>query len=229
MTAKKPPPPLPSPNHDQTSLIAINEHHQPFNGFPSCPDAAASLRPRPRRICVFCGSSLGARDDYRTAAVELADELSRRKIDLVYGGARVGLMGILADRMLEAGAHVIGVMPAALEARELAHTGLSELHIVDSMHERKQMMADLADAFIALPGGFGTFEELFETITWAQLGIHAKPCGLLNTCDYYAKLLAFLDHCAEEEFIRTAYQETLFAEPTPPALLERLVATDPTG
>jgi uncharacterized protein (TIGR00730 family) len=130
-----------------------------------------------KRICVFCGSGLGTRDDYRIAAVE---------------------------------------------ARELAHTGLSELHIVDSMHERKFMMADLADAFIALPGGFGTLEELFETITWSQLGIHTKPCGLLNTCDYYAKLLAFLDHCAEEKFIQPAYRETLFAEADPPALLDRL-------
>lgn len=180
-----------------------------------------------KRICVFCGSGLGARADYRTAAVELADELSRRKIDLVYGGARVGLMGILADRMLEAETHVVGVMPAALEARELAHTGLSELHIVDSMHERKFMMADLADAFIALPGGFGTLEELFEAITWSQLGIHAKPCGLLNTCDYYARLLTFLDHCAEEEFIGTAYRETPFAEASPPPLLERLVGVGP--
>jgi uncharacterized protein (TIGR00730 family) len=143
-----------------------------------------------KRICVFCGSSQGNRTEYRAAAEELGAELVRRNIGLVYGGGNVGLMGLLADSVLQAGGEAVGVIPENLMAREVGHNGLTKLHVVHSMHERKTLMADLSDAFIALPGGFGTFEEFCEIVTWAQLGLHAKPCGILNVLGYYTPLLA---------------------------------------
>jgi len=139
-----------------------------------------------KRICVFCGSSLGSRAEYRAVTEELGVELVRRNIGLVYGGGNVGLMGVIADAVLRAGGEVQGVIPEHLMAREVGHKGLAQLHVVHTMHERKALMADLADAFIALPGGFGTLEEFCEIVTWSQLGLHAKPCGILNVQGYYS-------------------------------------------
>ena len=175
-----------------------------------------------KRICVFCGSAAGLREDYRNAAQELARALFGRGIGLVYGGGNVGLMGILADAMLQAGGAVIGVIPRALVAREVAHRGLTELRIVDTMHQRKAMMNELSDAFIALPGGFGTLEEFFEILTWSQLGIHDKPCGLLNVSGYFDRLLSMLDHAAEERFVRPPHRELVIAETDASAMLQRL-------
>src|SRR6188472_4282994 len=155
-----------------------------------------------KRICVFAGSGAGARPEYRAAAEELGRTLAMRHVTVVFGGGHVGLMGALADAVLAGQGHVIGVIPERLVAREIAHTGLSDLRIVSSMHERKAMMADLADAFVALPGGWGTLEEFFEVLTWAQLGLHQKPCGLLNVGGYFDGLLAFLDHAVAERFVR---------------------------
>jgi uncharacterized protein (TIGR00730 family) len=155
-----------------------------------------------KRICVFCGSSSGSRHEHRAATEELGTELARRNIGLVYGGGNVGLMGVLADAVLKAGGEAQGVIPEHLMAREIGHNGLTKLHIVHSMHERKALMADLSDAFIALPGGFGTLEEFCEIVTWAQLGLHAKPCGILNVLGYYSPLLAMLDHAVEERFLK---------------------------
>ena len=155
-----------------------------------------------RRVCVFTGSSLGHRDEYRAAARDLGCELAARGIELVYGGANVGLMGAVADAALAAGGRVTGVIPEALVAKEVAHAGLPDLRVVASMHERKAAMADLSDGFIALPGGWGTLDELFEALTWGQLGLHAKPCGLLNVTGYFDQLLAFMDHMIDEGFVR---------------------------
>ena len=180
-----------------------------------------------RRLCVFAGSSSGARPEYQGAAEELGRTLGERRVGLVYGGARVGLMGAVADAALAAGGEVIGVIPAALVAKEVAHTGLSDLRIVGSMHERKAMMADLADGFVALPGGWGTLEELFEIVTWAQLGLHRKPCGLLNAAGYFDGLLSFLDHSIHEGFVRGEYRAIISVASTAGALLERLTAYEP--
>jgi uncharacterized protein (TIGR00730 family) len=147
-----------------------------------------------RRLCVYAGSNAGARGEYAAAARALAQELVDRDIGLVYGGGRVGLMGVLADTVLAGGGEAIGVMPQALVDREIAHAGLSELRVVGSMHERKALMAELSDAFVAVPGGIGTLEELIEVFTWSQLGIHAKPCGMLDAAGFYAGLSALLDH-----------------------------------
>jgi uncharacterized protein (TIGR00730 family) len=155
-----------------------------------------------RRVCVFCGSSHGVRPAYSDAARSLGQALVARGLGLVYGGGKVGLMGVVADAVLAAGGDVVGVIPHALMAREIGHAGLTTMHVVDSMHERKALMADAADAFIALPGGVGTFEELFEAITWTQLGLHAKPCGLLNVDGFFDDLLRFLDHAWVEGFIK---------------------------
>lgn len=157
-------------------------------------------------ICVFCGSRLGARADYRAAAHSLGQTLARHDITLVYGGAGIGLMGVMADAALAAGGRVIGVIPHALERKEIAHPGLSELHIVDSMHARKARMAQLADGFVAMPGGAGTLDELFEIITWAQLGIHGKPVALFNVAGYFDKLLHALEHMVTEGFIEAAHR-----------------------
>jgi uncharacterized protein (TIGR00730 family) len=175
-----------------------------------------------RRIAVFCGASAGTVPIYQAAASEVGRLLGQRGIELVYGGGHVGLMGFLADACLNAGGRVIGVIPRALADREVAHTGLTELRIVESMHERKAIMAELSDACIALPGGFGTWDELFEALTWSQLGIHRKVCGLLNVNGYYAPMIAMLDIAVAEGFIRQAHRELLLADTDLERLLDRL-------
>ena len=175
-----------------------------------------------KRVCVFAGSSVGVRPEYQDAARALGRALAERGIGLVYGGARVGLMGIAADAVLSAGGDAIGVIPAALVAREIAHDGLTELRIVSSMHERKALMADLSDAFVAVPGGWGTLEEFFEVLTWAQLGLHRKPCGLLNVLGYFDGLLSFLDHSVTEGFLRREYGSMIAVSASPSALIDRL-------
>ena len=172
-----------------------------------------------RRICVFCGSSGGSRPEYRACAEELGRELVRRKIGLVYGGGNVGLMGAIADEVLKAGGEAIGVIPEHLMSREIGHKQLTKLHIVKSMHERKALMADLSDAFIALPGGFGTFEEFFEVLTWSQLGLHLKPCGIVNVLDYYTPLLAMLDHAVEQNFLKPQNRALVLARKSAGELL----------
>jgi len=179
-----------------------------------------------KRVCVFCGSSNGARPEYLAMARALGATLARRGLGLVYGGASVGLMGAVADAAISAGGEVIGVLPRSLQQREIAHLNLTELHIVDSMHTRKAMMAERADAFIALPGGLGTMEELFEVLTWRLLGIHRKPAGLLDVAGYYAPLTTFLEHSITEGFLRTE-QLALHVASDPDALLDRLAASPP--
>jgi len=181
------------------------------------------MNPTPiRRLCVYCGSSYGARDGYREAATRLGGLVAGRGIELVYGGGHVGLMGAVADGALAAGGRVIGVIPRALMDRELGHTGIQDLRVVADMHERKMTMADLADAFVALPGGWGTLEELTEMLTWLQLGIHAKPIGLLNVDGYFDALLAFAAPMVEERFVRPEHRALLNVETRPDALLDRL-------
>ncbi|MEO8166209.1 MAG: TIGR00730 family Rossman fold protein [Betaproteobacteria bacterium] len=175
-------------------------------------------------MCVFCGSQPGARDNYALAAQSLAAALAHRGLGLVYGGGNVGMMGVLADAMLQASGTVIGVIPRALVAKEVAHRGVTELRVVDTMHQRKAMMNELSDAFVALPGGFGTLEELFEILTWAQLGIHGKPCAILNVSGYYDGLMAMLDHAVAERFLRPAHRELLIVDTDASALLQRLDA-----
>jgi uncharacterized protein (TIGR00730 family) len=177
-----------------------------------------------KRICVFTGSSRGERPEYGRAAEELAHELVARGMGLVYGGSNVGLMGLMANAMLKHGGHVIGVIPEALVAKEIAHQGLSELRITGSMHERKAVMVELADGFVALPGGLGTLEEFFEVLTWAQLGFHTKPCGIVNTLGYFDRLLAFLDHSVEERFVGSENRSMVLSEATPRALLDRMAS-----
>ena len=178
------------------------------------------------RLCVFCGSSLGGDPAYKRAAAALGAELAAREIGLVYGGASVGLMGVVADAALEAGGEAIGVLPEALADLEIAHEGLSELRIVASMHERKAQMAALSDGFIALPGGIGTLEETFEVWTWSQLSIHAKPVGLLNVNGFYDRLEAFLDHMTAEAFVKPVHRNIMLADADPTALIDRLIAAD---
>ncbi len=180
-----------------------------------------------KKICVYCGSSPGRHPEYLAAARFLAEELLSREIGLVYGGAHVGIMGEIADTVLKGGGEVIGIMPRALVDKEVSHPGLTELKIVDSMHQRKAMMADLSHGFIALPGGLGTIEELFEALTWAQLGFHKKPCGLLNAKGYYDHLSAFLDHTVEEEFVKDAHRAMLIVEKDPTILLDRFATYEP--
>ena len=174
------------------------------------------------RICVYCGSSPGKHPAYREAAVLLAQALAQRGIGLVYGGGSVGIMGSIADAMGDAGAEVIGVIPRALDEKEVSHAGLSELVLVDSMHERKALMAELSDGFVALPGGLGTIEELFEVLTWTQLGFHQKPCGLLNVQGYFDQLVAFLDHAVEQAFVKPVHRNMLLLEEQPGPLLQRM-------
>jgi uncharacterized protein (TIGR00730 family) len=181
------------------------------------------------RICVFCGSSVGARPAFAEAARALGRRAAERGIGLVYGGASVGLMGVLANAALDAGGEVIGVMPRAMVEREIAHTALTELRVVNSMHERKAAMAELSDAFVAAPGGLGTLEELFEVWTWAQLGLHRKPVALLDVADFFRPLTEFLDHAVNEHFIKTATRATLIAETDPDALLDLLAASQTSG
>jgi uncharacterized protein (TIGR00730 family) len=180
-----------------------------------------------RRVCVFCGSSLGSRPAYADAARGLGEALARRRIGLVYGGGSIGLMGVVADAALAAGGEVVGVIPASLERRELAHGGLTQLHVVGSMHERKARMAELADGFVALPGGMGTLEELAEVLTWAQLGLHRKPCALLDAGGYFRPLIAFLDHAVAEGFVRSEHRAMLLVEEDAEALLDRLARYRP--
>jgi hypothetical protein len=180
-----------------------------------------------RRICVYCGSNHGRREIYAEAATALGQELARRGLGLVYGGGGVGLMGVLADAVLDAGGEVVGVIPAALDAREVSHPRVQDLRLVSSMHERKALMAELSEGFLALPGGLGTFEELFESWTWSQLGIHRKPCGLLDVAGYYQPLLAALDLAVAEGFVRREHRDMLIVEHSPAALLDRFEAYDP--
>jgi len=175
------------------------------------------------RICVFCGSRAGARPAYADAARALGVELARRKLGLVYGGGGVGLMGTIADAVLAAGGEATGVIPESLVARELAHAGLTELHVVASMHERKAKMASLARAFAVLPGAYGTLDETCEALTWTQLGLQSKPCGLLNVEGYFDPLLAFLDHAVREEFLDRENRGILLVESEPSRLLSRLL------
>lgn len=180
-----------------------------------------------RRICVFCGSNSGSRPKYAQAAHRLGTLLAQQGIGVVYGGARVGLMGVVADSALAQGGEVLGVLPDFLFDKELAHNGLTELRVVDSMHARKALMAERADAFIALPGGLGTFEEIFEMLTWTQLGVHKKPCGLLNVEGYFDPLRAQLDRAVEDGFLREAHRDIAIVEENPEQLLERLRSFTP--
>lgn len=173
-------------------------------------------------VCVFCGSSFGNQSEFRDKAVELGGLLAARDITLVYGGGHVGLMGTIADAVLEAGGRVIGVIPEALEKKELAHNGLTELHVVESMHARKAMMANLSQAFIAMPGGIGTFEEFFEVLTWTQLGIHTKPSGLLNVGGYYDSAISMLDNAVGKGFMKPEHRELVVSDENPEALLEKI-------
>ncbi|MDQ4121769.1 MAG: TIGR00730 family Rossman fold protein [Acidobacteriota bacterium] len=167
-----------------------------------------------KRICVFCGSNSGANLQYLQAAEEVGVFLAQNGIELVYGGGRVGLMGKVADTVLANGGKVIGVIPEQLATREVAHSGLTELIVVSSMHERKAMMAELSDGFIAMPGGFGTFEEFCEIVTWAQLGIHQKPCALLNVAGFYDSLIAMIDYSTSQNFIRQEHRSLVLVDKT---------------
>ena len=175
-----------------------------------------------KRIAVYCGSNQGTRPEYAAAAQSLGTLLAREKIELVYGGGMVGLMGIVADAVLQHGGHVIGVIPEKLVIKEVVHEKLPDLRVVKTMHERKALMAELADGFIALPGGYGTFEEFFEVLAWSQLGWHPKPFGLLNIAGFYRPLLEFLDHTRDEGFIRPQHRELVLAESDAEKLLHRL-------
>ena len=193
------------------------------------PDHAseATTLPNMKRVLVFCGSSPGSRPEYSQTAEELGRLCASRGVEVVYGGAHVGLMGVLADATLGAGGKVIGVIPNRLVEAEIAHAGLTELHIVNTMHERKALMAELSDAVIALPGGTGTLDELFEMFTWSQLGLHRMPIGLLDVAEYWQPLLGFLEHAVNERFLRAAHFETLLVEHDPGALLDRLSSHQP--
>jgi uncharacterized protein (TIGR00730 family) len=175
-----------------------------------------------RSVCVFCGSSTGARSAYAEEAEALAEELSRRRMRLVYGGGNVGLMGIVADAALARGIHVTGIIPRGLADKELAHHGITALEIVDSMHARKALMAEISDAFIAMPGGIGTFEEWFEVLTWTQLGIHRKPCGLLDVEGYFGHLLSMLDRSVDEGFLKPKLRAKVLVAPTAGGLLDAM-------
>ena len=180
-----------------------------------------------RRICVYCGSSPGRDPRYGEAARTLGQAMLKRQLGLVYGGASVGVMGQVADAVLDGGGEAIGVIPEALAVKEVAHDRLTQQHVVPSMHERKALMADLSDGFVALPGGWGTIEEIFEVLTWAQLGFHDKPCGLLNIGGYYDRLHAFLEHAIAEEFVKPVYRQMLIVEDDPERLLDRFAAYTP--
>ena len=178
-------------------------------------------------ICVFCGSSPGNNPAYAEAASRLGRILAERGTTLVYGGGHVGLMGVVADAALEAGGEVIGVMPRSLVDREIGHKGLTKLHVVGSMHERKALMSELSDGFVALPGGNGTLEEFFEVLTWAQLGEHGKPCGLLNVAGYYDPLLRVFDQMVEKDFLRGAHRKLVLVADDPSSLLHRFEGYEP--
>ena len=202
------------------NALIRDKHHE------SIPDQSREAA-RVMRVCVFAGSCAGANPDYRHTAHELGRALGKRRIGVVYGGACVGLMGVVADAALAAGGEVIGVIPSALVDKEIAHRGLTELRVVSSMHERKAMMADLSNAFVALPGGWGTLEEFFEVLTWGQLGLHRKPCGLLNVRGYFDRLLSFLDHTVEQGFVKREYRSMIAVADSPGALLDMLASYRP--
>jgi len=174
-----------------------------------------------KNICVYCGSNPGRLPEFRGAARLLGYEMASRGLGLVYGGASIGMMGAVADAVLERGGQAIGVIPYSLATKEVSHDGLDELIVVDSMHERKARMAELSDGFIALPGGWGTIEEIFEMLTWAQLGFHEKPCGLLNVASYYDPLFAFLENAIEQQFVKEAYRPMIMMDEAPAELLDR--------
>ncbi len=180
-----------------------------------------------KRICVFCGSNGGADPIFLETAGKVGEFLARENIELVYGGGRVGLMGKIADTVLQNGGRVIGAIPEALAIKEVAHQGLTEIHVVDSMHERKALMAELSDGFIALPGGFGTFEELCEIITWAQLGIHQKPCALLNVGGFYDHLMAQIDLSVKQNFIRDEHRKLVLMDSDIESLFEKMKNYEP--
>ena len=178
-------------------------------------------------ICVFCGSSPGSQPEYLLMARQLGQILAERKITLVFGGSKVGIMGEIAKTVLNNGGEVIGVIPEKLVKMEVAYEGLTQLHVVNSMHERKAMMAELSDGFIALPGGLGTIEEFFEVLTWNQLGMQNKPCGLLNICGYYDKLLEFVDVAVDQLFVEGCYRDMILVDQVPETLLEKMSAYQP--
>ncbi len=180
-----------------------------------------------KSLCVFCGSSPGTQPDYLAAAAELGALLSAQGITLVYGGGNVGIMGTLADAVLDAGGKVTGVIPRSMVEKGVGYTSLKDLIIVETMHQRKACMAELADGFIALPGGFGTIEEIFEVITWSQLGYHHKPCGLLNICGYYDHIIQFLEHAVQQQFIEAAHLAMILVDTSPAALLKRFEEYQP--
>jgi uncharacterized protein (TIGR00730 family) len=180
-----------------------------------------------KRVCVFCGSSTGTNPAYLEAARRTGRTLARRGIGVVYGGGGVGLMAAVADAALEAGGEVVGVIPRALQLRELAHGGLTTLHVVGSMHERKAKMAELAEGFVALPGGMGTLEEFAEILTWAQLGLHVRPCGLLDVAGYYRPLVAFFDHAEAEGFLRPEHRALVLSAEDPDTLVDRFLVWQP--
>src|ERR1051326_9156306 len=178
-------------------------------------------------LCIFCGSAVGARASYTEAAPHLGTLMARRGIGLVYGGGNVGLMGVIGDAVMSAGGSAIGVMPRNLIAREIGHAGITELRVVDTMHQRKALMADLSSAFIALPGGYGTFDEFFEVVTWTQLGLHRKGCGLLNIDGYYDPFVAMLDRAVAEGFIKPENRALVLDDASPERLLDRVLAFHP--
>jgi uncharacterized protein (TIGR00730 family) len=180
-----------------------------------------------KRLCVFCGSNSGASPAYEAAARAMGQALARRGITLVYGGGNIGLMGAIGDAVMAAGGEAIGIIPEALMRKEHGHRGITELRVVKSMHERKAMMADLVDGFIAMPGGYGTLEEYCEVLTWTQLGFHRKPCGLLNVAGFYDPLLAFFDRATEQQFVRMEHRPLVLAETDPDTLIERMSAWEP--
>jgi len=179
------------------------------------------------KLCVFCGSGFGSRTEYAQAAKNLCTALVKRNIGLVYGGGRVGLMGEIASTVNNNNGSVIGVIPKELFNKEVAYTELTDLRVVDTMHERKALMAELSDGFIAMPGGLGTIEEFFEVLTWTQLGFHSKPCGLLNICGYYDQLLKFLDHSVSERFIEPEHRSMILIDDNPEALLDKFINFEP--
>jgi uncharacterized protein (TIGR00730 family) len=180
-----------------------------------------------KNITVFCGSNSGFRTDYAEAARALAQIFVRQNIRLVYGGGNVGLMGIIADEVMRRGGEVVGIIPYSLDQKEVGHRGITELRVVSSMHERKALMAELADGFIAMPGGIGTFEEFFEILTWAQLGFHEKPCAVLNIAGYYDGLLALCDNAVTEGFLRPAHRQLILEDSNPEFLLEKMANLKP--
>ena len=178
-------------------------------------------------VCVFCGSSVGAHSAYHQAARDLGTALARRGLTLVYGGGRVGLMGIMAEAALANSGRVIGIIPDHLEEREVGHAGLTELYVVQSMHERKALMAEKSDAFLALPGGIGTLEEFFEVWTWGQLGLHSKPYGLLNVNGFYGPMVRMIDHMVQQEFLRPAHRDLVLVEEDIDRMLDKLARHHP--